>query len=153
MHKPSQQVAKHFREVFFGGNWTVSNFKDQLSGVSWTQATTKHSDLNTIATLTYHIGYYVSVALKVYQGEELNSKDELSFTHPTIESQEDWEAMVKEILDNAEKLAGSIEQLPDDQLSEDFTDPKYGSYYRNMHGIIEHTYYHLGQIALLKKLV
>jgi hypothetical protein len=30
---------------------------------------------------------------------------------------------------------------------------KYGNYYRNLHGIIEHTHYHLGQIVLIKKLL
>ena len=30
---------------------------------------------------------------------------------------------------------------------------KYGTYYRNFHGLIEHAHYHLGQIVLIKKLV
>jgi hypothetical protein len=28
---------------------------------------------------------------------------------------------------------------------------KYGNYYRNIHGIIEHIHYHLGQIVLIEK--
>ena len=38
-------------------------------------------------------------------------------------------------------------------LWETFADEKYGHYYRNLHGIIEHTHYHLGQIVLIKKLL
>ena len=34
------QIAKHIRDVHFGGNWTASNLKDQLAGLSWQQATT-----------------------------------------------------------------------------------------------------------------
>jgi len=30
---------------------------------------------------------------------------------------------------------------------------KYGNYYRNFHGIIEHCHYHLGQIVLIKKML
>jgi hypothetical protein len=45
------------------------------------------------------------------------------------------------------------EQLADSILSEDFTDKKYGSYYRNIIDIIEHMHYHLGQIAILKKII
>ena len=37
----SNQIAKHFREVYFGGNWTCSNLKDQLKDVTWKQATQK----------------------------------------------------------------------------------------------------------------
>ncbi len=44
-----------------------------------------------------------------------------------------------------------IEQLPESKLWETFSDEKYGNYYRNIHGIIEHIHYHLGQIVLIKK--
>jgi len=38
-------------------------------------------------------------------------------------------------------------------LTDDFTDEKYGTYQRNLIGILEHSYYHLGQIVLIKKLL
>lgn len=47
------QIAKHFREVHFGGNWTTSNLKDHLADITWQQATTKIYSLNTIAALAY----------------------------------------------------------------------------------------------------
>jgi len=58
----TRQIAKHFREIHFGGNWTCSNLREHLSGVTWQQATTQVHGLNTIATLAYHINYFVSVA-------------------------------------------------------------------------------------------
>jgi len=30
-----EQIAKHFRDVYFGGNWTAVNLKDTLADVSW----------------------------------------------------------------------------------------------------------------------
>ena len=59
--------------------------------------------------------------------------------------------MLDKVWDNAERFAGLIEQLPDDILEKDFTHKKYGSYHRNLLGIIEHIHYHLGQITLIKK--
>jgi hypothetical protein len=147
------QIAKHFREIHFGGNWTTSNLKDQLADVTWQQATTKVYSFNTIATLVYHTNYYVSAVLKVLQGESLNAKDEYSFAHPPINSQEDWEKLLTRAWTEAEQFACLIEQLPESKLFEDFTDKKYGNYYRNLHGIIEHTHYHLGQIVLIKKML
>ncbi len=149
----SAQLAKHFREVYFGGNWTCSNLKDNLADVTWQQATTQVYNLNTIATLTYHINYYVGTVLKVLQGEPLESKDEYSFNHPPIQSQEDWENLLNKGWTDAENFALLVEQLPESKLWEDFTDKKYGIYYRNIHGIIEHTHYHLGQIAVIKKIL
>ncbi len=54
---------------------------------------------------------------------------------------------------DAESFAIQIETLDEAKLFEDFADPKYGNYYRNLHGIIEHTHYHLGQISLIKKII
>jgi hypothetical protein len=56
----AQQLAKHFRGVYLGGNWTASNLKDQLVDVSLEEAKTKIHNLNTILALTFHIGYYIT---------------------------------------------------------------------------------------------
>lgn len=149
----TEQIAKHFRQIHFGGNWTSVNLKESLADVSWQQAATQVSSFNTIATLVYHTNYYVSAVLKVLQGEPLNAKDKYSFDHPPIQSQEDWEKLLNKTWDDAENFATLIEQLPESKLGETFTDEKYGNYYRNIHGIIEHTHYHLGQIVLIKKLL
>jgi uncharacterized damage-inducible protein DinB len=149
----SKQIAKHFRELYFGGNWTCSNFKDQLEDITWEESVSKISSLNTIAVLTHHVSYYVAAVLKVFEGEALNAKDELSFDHLAIQSQQDWELLRDGALDDAERLSTFIEQLPDEKWWDVFEQEKYGNYYRNINGIIEHTHYHLGQIALIKKML
>lgn len=149
----SAQLAKHIREAHFGGNWTCSNVKDNLHGLTWQQVTTQVHSFNTIATLTFHINYFVVAILDVLQGRPLTSNDKFSFSHPPVACQEDWEKMREKTLADAELFASLVEQMPESKLWEDFTDKKYGSYYRNIHGIIEHTHYHLGQIALVKKLL
>ncbi|MFT4758822.1 MAG: hypothetical protein ACI9XO_004000 [Paraglaciecola sp.] len=55
--------------------------------------------------------------------------------------------------EDAERFAGLVEQMPDAQLGQGFIDEKYGNYHRNIHAMIEHSYYHLGQIVILKKLI
>ena len=149
----SSQLAKHLRDVHFGGNWTVSNLRDNLADVTWQQATIKMQSSNTIATLLFHINYFIGVALNVLEGGPLTGNDKLSFNHPPINSPEDWQQMQEKAWVEAERFAALIEQLPESKLWEDFADTKYGTYYRNIQGIIEHAHYHLGQIALIKKLV
>lgn len=149
----SQQIARHFREVHFGGNWTFSNLKDNLAGVTWQQATTQVYGLNTIATLVYHVHYFVAAVLKVLEGGPLDAHDKYSFDHPLIRSEADWQQMLDTIWADTERFAGLLEQLPEHKLWENLADEKYGSYYRNLHGIIEHTHYHLGQIAVIKKIL
>ena len=147
------QIAKQLRAVYFGGNWTSVNLKEALADVTWQQATTQVYSFNTIVTLVYHTNYYISVVAKVLQGEPLNAKDKYSFDHPPTQSQEDWERLLNKTWDDAENFATLIEQLPESKLEETFVDDKYGNYYRNLHGIIEHTHYHLGQIVLIKKIL
>lgn len=147
------QIAKLFRDVYYGGNWTSVNLKESLADINWQQATTKVYSLNTIATLVFHTNYYVSAVLKALQGELLDAKDKYSFDHPPILSQEDWEKLLDKTWTDVENFANSIEQLPESKLWETFSDEKYGNYYRNIHGVIEHIHYHLGQIVLIKKIL
>jgi hypothetical protein len=149
----AQNIAKHTREIHFGGNWTTTNLRDVLTDVTWEQATTKVHSFNTIAVLTYHVNYFVTVVLKVLKGGPLEGKDIYSFDHPPINSQEDWEVMQARVFAEAEEFATLIEQLPDEQILADFIDNKYGNWFRNLVGIVEHMHYHLGQIVIIKKLI
>ncbi len=149
----TQQIAKQFRDVYFGGNWTAVNLKDTLSGITWQQATEKVYGLNSIAALVFHINYYVSPVVKVLQGGQLDASDKFSFDLPAINSDEDWQQLLGKLFAEAEQLAIQIEELDEARLFLDFSDRKYGTYYRNLHGIIEHTHYHLGQIVLLRKIL
>ena len=149
----SHQIAKHFRDVYFGGNWTSVNLRDQLSGLSWHQATQKVYSFNTIAALVYHMNYYVDRVILVLEGQALNASDKYSFELPPIISQEDWENLVNKTWTDAERFAALVEQIPEEKLWEDFSENKYGNYYRNITGIIEHIHYHLGQIVLIKKII
>ena len=147
------QLAKHFREVHFGGNWTSVNLKQTLESVTWEQATTKVHSCNTIVALVYHINYYVSAILNVLRGNPLNASDKYSFDHPPISSQDDWKKLLNKTWADAENFASLVEKLPDSKLGETFEDEKYGNYFRNFLGVIEHTHYHLGQIVIIKKLL
>lgn len=148
------QLSKRFREVLLDGLWIANtNFKDQLSDVSWEQAVAKIDSLNTIAMLTFHIDYYIAGIINVFEGGDLEIKDKFSFDLPPIESQQQWEELLNKLWKDAEKFAALLEQMPDSKLDEVFVDEKYGTCRRNIDGMIEHSYYHLGQITLIKKLL
>lgn len=149
----SAQLAKHLREVFFGGNWTCSNLKDQLKDVTYIQANQQVNSCNTIISLTYHIQYYVQSILQVMNGGALDSKDIYSYDHPKMDNQKQWEEFQQSIWSSVESLASQIELMPNENYQNIFVDEKYGNYFRNILGLIEHTHYHLGQLALLKKFI
>lgn len=150
--KNTHQSAKRFREVILNGTWVANtNYKDQLTGLHWKIATAQFGSFNTIAVLAQHIHYYISGVKNVFKGGKLDIKDKYSFDFPPIQSQEEWESFLAKFWNDAEGLASLIEQMPEEKLEEVFVDEKYGTYQRNIDGMIEHSYYHLGQIVLLKK--
>ena len=149
----SQQIANQFTAVFKGGNWTSSNLKTHLEDITWQEATTKIESFNTIAALVYHITYYVDTVLGVLKGGPLTGKDKYSFDHPPINSGEDWQKMLDKVRADVTEFADLIAQMTQEKLFEEFIDPQYGNYYRNITGIIEHSHYHLGQIVFLKKIL
>ena len=148
----SKLLAKHLREVFFGENWTSVDLKKTISDIDWQKAVKRKDSLNTIAVLVFHIGYYIKAVLQVFQGGPLDAHDRYSFDLPPLSTEEEWQELIKTTLGDAELLAQKIENLSEEDLHSDLADPKYGSKFRNILGLIEHTHYHLGQIALLKKM-
>jgi hypothetical protein len=148
----TERIAKQLRDVHFGGNWTAVNLKETLADVTWQQATAKVYTFNTIATLVFHMNYYLNAVLKVLQEKPLDSKHQYSFSVPPISSQNEWDELLSKTWSDVENIASLVEQLPESRLWEMFVDEKYGTYFRNIEGIIEHSHYHLGQIVLIKKI-
>lgn len=99
------------------------------------------------------MNYFVKAVLNVMQGKPLDAHDKYSFDLPPIQSKEDWDSLLAKTWADAENLAILIEQMPESRLWDDFADAKYGNYYRNLQGIIEHCHYHLGQVVVVKKLI
>jgi hypothetical protein len=149
----SKQIAKNLRDLYNGQNWAGVNLKNTLNGVTWQQATAKVANLNTIGLLVFHINYYVDAVLNVLQGHPLNASDKYSFNLQPITSDADWQKLVGHVFSQAELLAEEIEKLEDSKLQEVFSDPKYGTYFRNLMGVVEHAHYHLGQIVIIKKML
>lgn len=147
------QIGAQFRELYLNGHWVATNLMEQLSSVSWPQATTRIGDHNPIALLAFHINYYVVGQIQVLEGGPLEIRDKYSFDMPPIRSAEDWDQLREQIRKDGQRYAELVEKFPAERLDEPFHDPKYGNYYRNLMVVIEHSYYHLGQIALLKKLI
>ena len=54
---------------------------------------------------------------------------------------------------NALLLIDQVSLLSPRDLDNDFADKKYGSIRRNINVLIEHSYYHLGQMVLIQKMI
>lgn len=150
----NKDLANRLREVLLSGKWIANtNFKEQITCISWEQAIEKIENLNTISLLTFHVNYYLKGLLQVFEGGNLEIKDKFSFDMPEIVSETDWLNLVNEFVSNAERFINHVEKMDDNLLKQPFVKEEYGSYLRNIEAQIEHSYYHLGQVSLIKKLV
>jgi hypothetical protein len=88
-----------------------------------------------------------------FESGKLEIRDKYSFDLPPIHSEIEWNELVVDFLNNAEKFATKVDTMDDSTFDQPFIDPKYGTYLRNIEGVIEHSYYHLGQISLIRKMI
>ena len=150
----NKELANRLHEVLLNGRWIANtNYKLHIENITWKQATQKIGTLNTIVALTFHINYYLAGILNVFKGGDLLIQDQYSFDMQPIESESDWKKLMDEFLVNSEAFIKEVANMPDHKLDEIFVDEKYGTYLRNIEGVIEHSYYHLGQISLIKKMI
>jgi len=152
--KTTLSLANRLREVLTEGEWiTGTNFKEQITTLHWKEAVQSIDGLNSIAKLTFHILYYLDGVTQVLEGGPLDIKDKFSFDAPTIQTEPEWSDLRNRFCKSSEKFIKLVEDLPEEKLKQYFIDEKYGSYHRNIDVMIEHCYYHLGQILLIKKLI
>jgi Protein of unknown function (DUF1572) len=148
------KLAHRFREVIFNGTWIANtNFKNELDNLDWRIAISKLQHFNSIALLSQHIHYYITGVKNVLLGGALEISDKYSFDFPEIKSQEEWKIFLDAFWNDSEEFADLVDKLTEKELNEHFVEEKYGTYSRNIDAMIEHSYYHLGQIVLIKKML
>jgi hypothetical protein len=145
-------ISDQLRRAFDGDPWHGPPIRDLLTGVTTEQA--GHHPLpsaHSIWELVLHIDLYVRIASEAISGTPM---PKLFGTEqdwpPAGKSQEDWDNTVATLFRTAEELAKAIESFSDDRLAESVPGRDYNFYYL-FHGVVQHSLYHAGQIAMLKK--
>lgn len=152
--KQTTQLAQRLKEVLTEGKWvTGTNLQEQVVDLDWDQATHKIGPLHSIAEIIFHIDYYLAGVIHVLQGRDLEIRDKYSFQVPPIRSGKDWKKLTDKLFSDAVDMIALVENLSEEDLGKTFAEEKYGNYQRNIDVMIEHCYYHLGQIILIKKLM
>lgn len=148
----NEYLANRLREVLLSGKWVIgTNFKEQLEDLTWTEANTQVENFNTIASITFHINYYLEGVMDVFKGGELTIRDKYSFDAPEIKNESDWSLRKEKLVRDSEDFIQVVEQMESERLMGVFVKEEYGTFYRSVDVIIEHTFYHLGQVVIIKK--
>jgi uncharacterized damage-inducible protein DinB len=106
---------------------------------------------HTIAEIARHIGTWEDVVRRRLAGEVIDQvPDEEDWPSPGDGSPAGWDAIRRELDDRHARLESAVAALPEARLADPVAARDYDVQYM-LHGILQHTLYHAGQIALLKK--
>jgi hypothetical protein len=146
------RIADQLRRAFNYDPWHGPPLRELLDGVTAEQARTRPlAGAHTIWELVLHIELYIRVALDATRGVAMPRLYETGKDWPEAGTgREEWESANRRLFESGEELARAIEGFGDERLSESALGRDYDFYYL-FHGVVQHTVYHGGQIALLKK--
>jgi hypothetical protein len=153
MSTECSRIADQLRRAFSGDPWHGPPIRDALAGVTAAQAIARPlAAAHTIWELTLHIDLWADIAYRATLGIEMPKLygTEKDWTTPFTGSDAEWTAARAHLFETAERLTAAVEVFADERLGDAVPGRKYDFYYL-FHGVVQHSLYHAGQIAMLKR--
>jgi uncharacterized damage-inducible protein DinB len=148
MNTETRRIADQLRRALSGEAWHGDAISELLSGVSAEQAKAHPLERShNIQEIVLHIEAWTRAALDPIQGISMPRLYETEKDWPAATG--DWDEAIATLTTTGERLAQAIEAFPDDRLEDIVPGRDYNFYYL-FHGIVQHSLYHAGQIAILK---
>ncbi len=144
-----QRIADQLRRFYEGPSWLGPSLNSLLSEVD--EASAKRRPIaggHTIWEIVLHITAWVRIARERVSASEPRDPAPAEDWPPTSGS---WKESLAELDAAIGDLEAAILKFPEERL--DARAPAYEpqTFYELLHGVIQHSAYHAGQIALLKK--
>jgi uncharacterized damage-inducible protein DinB len=153
MNSESLRIADQLRRAFTGDPWHGSPLLELLAGITAEQARARPlRSVHSIWELVLHVDVYLRAAFDATQGIAMPKLYGTEADWPAVsdDSAAAWIAARNRLFENGGRLAAAIEDFDDARLQEIVPGRQYDFYYL-FHGIVQHSLYHGGQIAMLKK--
>jgi uncharacterized damage-inducible protein DinB len=149
--KETERIAEQLKRAFYGEAWSGPSVMDAVRGVPVDLAArTRISDSHSIWELVHHITAWVDIARLRVLGQQVEVTPEINFPPVTGASEAEWVGSVQKMADAEEELRRTILQLAESRLEEPGVKDGH-SVYVLLHGVVQHSLYHAGQIMLLRK--
>jgi uncharacterized damage-inducible protein DinB len=146
-----KRIKSLLRRAYEGKAWHGPSLREILDTVTAEQAARKPlAQAHSIWELVLHISAWESAVLKSLEGEYTEEPDEGDWPAVEETSDEAWQQTLSALESKHMKLRDAVARLEDERLNEPMAEGKPSPYFM-LHGVIQHTLYHAGQIALLKR--
>jgi hypothetical protein len=147
------RISGQVRLAFFGDPWHGPALSELVSGIRCEIALSRPlASGHSIWELVLHIDLWVTLACDAASGIALPRLygTEKDWPFVTDESAAAWDRARAHLVESGERLAVAIEGFEDARLQEIVPGRDYDFYYL-FHGVVQHSLYHGGQIAMLKR--
>lgn len=148
-----ERIIDQLDRTFAGEAWHGPAVLEILEGITAKQATAHPlAGGHSIWELALHIAAWIGAVLRRLNGERAQLTDTENFPAVTGSSDRAWAEVRKSIKEAHEELRSALLLLEDSRLDRPIIQGS-SSIYVTLHGVIQHSLYHAGQIAILKKAV
>ena len=144
-------IVDEAKKAYEGTAWHGPALKELLSDVSAAKAAAKPVPAaHSIWEIVLHIAGWQGVASHRLKGEPVAEPLFGDWPPVTDKSPKSWEEALAKLGSAQDELIKEISSLPESALHQTAAGTDYSVYFM-LHGVIQHTLYHAGQIALLKR--
>tara|TARA_R110002012_G_scaffold11112_5_gene49899 strand:+ start:176 stop:634 length:459 start_codon:yes stop_codon:yes gene_type:complete len=149
----SHRIQTLFTDLYHGHPWLDVTLEDTLSRITAAQAHQRPlKSGNTIWEIVNHLIAWRENVLKRVQGEVLETPANNYIKKIEDASEEAWQQTLNALETTQKEWLYFLSTFPEADFEKEYPTNKH-SYYKHIHGIIQHDAYHLGQIVLLAKMV
>jgi len=148
------RILDQMDRAFSGEAWHGPSLMSTLEGLSAEDAS-RHAirGAHSVWELVHHLGSWNAIVLHRLRGEDIEVTAERDWPPVWDVSEASWQRAVENLAESYQRLRNFAASIEDDQLDrkDQKTSGASTSRYVVLHGLIQHTLYHAGQIAILRK--
>lgn len=148
-----ERIEEQLKRAHEGGAWHGPAVSELLKDVTAEQAAARPVEgAHSIWELALHIAAWEDAVRRRLINERAEVTDEENFPAVTDTSEEAWKRTIEQVREANKRLREAVLQTEDGRLDEPvMLREGMSSTYVTLHGAVQHTLYHAGQIAILKK--
>ena len=145
------RIADQLRRSFEGGAWHGPGLLEVLQGVTAKQAAARPiAGAHSIWELVLHLRAWTEVEIERLAGMTVEEPEAGDWPAVTDTSEAAWRDALRQLKKAHRELIEAVERLSESRLEERAPARDHTIYFM-LHGQVQHTVYHAGQIAVLKK--
>ena len=152
-----ERIRDQFERAFDGEAWHGPSVQSLLNGVTAQQAAAHPiPGAHSIWELTLHIAAWEDACRRRLQGDPAQLADDENFPPVKDSTEAAWESAKQKLSDTHQRLLAVLTTIDDSRLNDPIIDSSeipFSTAYVTLHGGVQHTLYHAGQIAILKKAI